>query len=46
MDVVFSPNEAVKKALASIEARRKEGFKGVVLGLPDIDDYLLPGRPP
>jgi len=43
--VVFSPNDAVKAALASIEARRNESFKGVILGIPDIDEYLLPGRP-
>jgi len=43
--VVFSPNDAVKAALASIESRRNDGYKGVSLGLAGIDDYLLPGRP-
>jgi len=43
--VVFSPNDAVKLALSSIESRRNEGYKGVKLGLSELDDYFLPGRP-
>lgn len=43
--VVFTPNDAVKIALSNIEQRRNSRGAGIRLGLPSIDNYLLPGRP-
>ncbi len=43
--VLFTPNDAVKAALEAIEDRRRSGISGVGVGLPGVDDYLLPGRP-
>ena len=44
-DVVFQPADAVSLALDTIERRRTEAGVGVRLGIPMVDDYLLPARP-
>jgi replicative DNA helicase len=44
-DIVFTPNEAVKAALATIDQRRAFVGAGVRTGIQPLDDYLLPGRP-
>lgn len=44
-DVVFSPNDAAKEALATIEERRTQVGVGVRLGVPCVDAYLQPARP-
>ncbi len=44
-DIVFTPNDAVKLALETIEQRRSWVGAGVRLGICDVDDYFLPCRP-
>jgi len=44
-DIVFTPNDAVSAALETIQERRTSVGVGIRLGVPGVDDYLLPGRP-
>lgn len=44
-DIVYSPQDAVTAALATIEARRSFAGAGARTGIETLDDYLLPGRP-
>jgi replicative DNA helicase len=44
-DILFSPNDAVKYALQTIEERRSTVGVGVRLGIRSVDDYMLPARP-
>jgi len=43
--IVFTPNDAVRLALETIEQRRSYIGAGVRIGIRDVDEYLLPGRP-
>lgn len=44
-DILFTPNDAAREALATIEERRTAIGVGVRLGLPSIDAYFQPARP-
>lgn len=44
-DIVFSPNDAAKEALATIEERRTQIGVGVRIGIPCVDEYFQPPRP-
>ena len=44
-DVVYSPNDAAKEAIATIEERRTQVGVGVRVGIPCIDKYFQPARP-
>jgi len=44
-DIVFTPNDAVRLAMKTIEERRATKNVGVRIGIPPVDDYLLPCRP-
>jgi replicative DNA helicase len=43
--ILFTPNDAVEAALRTIEERRSYIGAGTRIGVADIDNYLLPGRP-
>jgi replicative DNA helicase len=42
---VFTPNDAVAGALKTIAERRTNAGVGVRLGVPDVDQYMIPARP-
>jgi len=44
-DVLFTPTDAVKLAMSTIEQRRTEKGVGVRFGVGSIDDCMLPARP-
>ena len=44
-DIVFTPNEAAKEALATIEERRTQVGVGVRIGIDCLDEYFMPARP-
>lgn len=44
-DITFTPNDAVKLALNTIDARRTFKGVGVRIGIPPVDEYFMPTRP-
>lgn len=44
-DITYSPNDAAKEALATIEERRTDIGVGVRTGIPCVDEYFQPARP-
>ncbi len=44
-DILFTPNDAAREAIATIEERRTAIGVGVRLGIPCVDEYFQPARP-
>ena len=43
--ITYTPNDAVNSALKIIDGMRAETDPGVMTGIPNIDEYIFPGRP-